>query len=350
MLARFAFALFTALAASAALACPICASGPALTPAQQLIGAERVLIVKPQRDAWKAVAVIKGPSGEIPAGVLQPPKEVGTTGPLVVTQDKVSKRWGVVGPLGPEHADWLGKVAASKRASEMTDADWRERVAFYLPYLEHADPFIAETAYGEIARAPYAAMRTLKPRLDARKLGRWLDDSVLAPRAPLYTLLLGIAGGPDAAARIDRALADAAKKHDVSNLAALLGADLELRGPARLAWVERTYLTTPERTAQEIQAVLLALSVQGGADAAIPRARIVDTYRTFIRSHHPLAGYPAPDLLGWQAWEAVPDYLALIRLGAPQHPASELALLHYLDSSPRTDAKAAVAAYRASRR
>jgi hypothetical protein len=344
-----AFALF--VAAPRAHACAICSvAGTPPTPAQQLINTGRVLIVAPDKDRWTVAARVKGPAGAIPDGALGSPKEARATGPVVVAQDAVTKRWDIVGPLGPEHASWLARVATTKRPSEMTDADWREAVGFYAPYLEHPDPFIAETAYGEIARAPYAAMRTLKPMLDPKKIGRWLDDQALAARRPLYTLLLGIAGGPDAAARVDRSLADAAPRNDASNIAALLCADLELRGPSRLAWVETAYLTTRARSMQEVQGALLALSAHGGADGVVPRARIVETYRTFIRSHHPLAGSAAPDLLEWRSWDAVPDYIALLKAQALQYPIAELALLHYLDSSPRADAKAAVAAHRLSRR
>jgi hypothetical protein len=55
-------------------------------------------------------------------------------------------------------------------------------------------------------------------------------------------------------------------------------------------------------------------------------------------------------LLGWQAWDLVPDYVALLKSKAPQHPASIIVILNYLDSSPRPEGKAAVANYRASSR
>jgi hypothetical protein len=205
-------------------------------------------------------------------------------------------------------------------------------------------------AYGEIARAPYAAIRTLAPKLDARRIEGWLDDPRLAGRTSLYTLLLGVAGGASAQQRVDRQLAAVRPGDDVYAVAALLMADLEMRGPARVASIEKSYFADHRRSANEIQAVVLALSEQGGADAAIPRARVVEAFRTFVHSRHPFAGYPAPTLLGWQSWDAVPDYVALLKSKAPQHPASMIVILNYLDSSPRPEGKAAVAAYRAATR
>jgi hypothetical protein len=46
----------------------------------------------------------------------------------------------------------------------------------------------------------------------------------------------------------------------------------------------------------------------------------------------------------------VPDYVVLLKSRAPQHPASVIALLNYLDSSPLPEGRAAVATYRASGR
>lgn len=241
---------------------------------------------------------------------------------------------------------WL--AAARARAEPVDVAQWRDHVAFHLDYLEHPEPRIADFAYVEVARAPYEAMLARRAALDGARIAAWLDDARLAHRAPLYTLLLGIAGGPAATARIDRNVAAAHRRRDVANLAALLVASMELHGPSQVAWIERAYLADRSRSAAELQAVLVALQVQGGADARIPRARVVAAYRTFVRTRHPLAGYAAPVLMGWQAWDAVTDYIALLATKAPQHPASIVALLHYLEQSGRPEGLAAVAAYRAS--
>lgn len=344
---RLPVALLTAFAAPAALACVICAPSSSLTPAQQMINAQRVVVAKPDGNTWKPVDTLKGPAGPIPAGQVPAPTNP-PPGPkaVVFVEDALSQKWDVVGAVSAEHGDWLRKVAAQKRTAEMNDADWRERVAFHVPMLEHAEPLIADIAYGEVARAPYAAMRSLQGRLDAKKLIGWLDDPSRASRWPLYTLLLGIAGGADAKAWVASQLAKSAKAHDGSNLAALLTADMEMNGPSRVAALETTYFGNPgERSAGEVQAALMALSVQGGTDARIPRRRVVDAYLAFARSGHPLAGYAAPDLTSWQIWEAAPTYMNLLRSGVPQHPASQVAILNFLAASPRGDAKAFHAEY-----
>jgi hypothetical protein len=120
----------------------------------------------------------------------------------------------------------------------------------------------------------------------------------------------------------------------------VLVADLELRGPSRLDWVERTWLSGTGRSLPELQAALQALSVQGGADVAVPRARVVGAYRGFVRSGHALAGHPALDLLSWRAWDAVPDYVALLRamrraILAPMTASTGAQAMHEMRSASR---------------
>jgi hypothetical protein len=332
------------------LACPVCATSAGPSHVQAMIDAESVLIAVPEPAGWRTAVVVKGPAREVPARALRAPAGAAASSSWVVVLDALTRRWAVLGPLPQEHAPWLRQVAATRPLGSMGEAEWREHVAFHARWLEHPEPFVAEVAYGEIARAPYAAMRMLAPRLDAARIERWLDDPALAGRAPLYLLLLGIAGGSRAIERIDRLARSAADGHDAGNLGSTLVADLELRGPARVEWIERTYLSGRGRSSAELQAALLALSVQGGADAAVPRARVVDAYRAFARSGHPLAGFPALDLLSWRAWEAVPEYVALLKARTPQHPASTYAILGYLDASPDPAARAVAAAARVAGR
>ena len=80
------------------------------------------------------------------------------------------------------------------------------------------------------------------------------------------------------------------------------------------------------------------------------RQTLAGAFRGFVRTGHPLAGSPAPDLLAWRAWGAVPEYVELLKAGVPQHPASTYAILAYLDAAPQPEARAAAAAARAAGR
>jgi hypothetical protein len=272
---------------------------------------------------------------------VDPRTPVGTK-PLLLIRARTWQSWANLGPIGAEHARWLRKLAASKPATNLTEGEWQTHVALALPYLENAEPMVAEIAYGELARAPYSAMRSLRALLDAGALRQWAADPRLAKRQSLYTLLLGVAGDATDAARIEQRLEATWNAKDATNLGPMLAADLELRGPSRMAWIDVKYMSDRDRTTRELQAVLLALSVQGAANATIPRERVIESYRTFIDGHKALAGFVAQDLAAWNYWDAGPEYVALLRSDLAQHPASRYAMLNYLKQSPRADAKAAV--------
>ncbi len=301
----------------------------------------------------KVVEVIRG---EMPAGgTIEPSWVIGlprnaapSVKPLLLIRARKWQSWANVGPIGVEHAEWLRKLAAAKRTTDTTDAEWRAEAPFVLAHLESAEPLAAEIAYGELARAPYSALRSLKGRLDVLALRQWTADPRLAKRQSLYTLLLGIGGDATDATRLEQRLDAAWKTMDTTNLGPMLAADLELRGPSRMAWIDTRYIGDRDRTVQELQAALLALSVQGGADATIPRARIIESYRRFIRVQQRFAGFVAQDLAAWNDWDAVPEYVALLRSDLPQHPASRYAMWSYLKQSPRADARAAADAMAAS--
>ena len=143
------------------------------------------------------------------------------------------------------------------------------------------------------------------------------------------------------AAALEQRLDAAWLAGDATNLASMLTADLELRGPARMNWVEQKYLRDRSRSAAEVEAALLALSVQGHTHAAIPRERVIQAYRVYMKAHPENAGDVAPDLAAWQYWDAVPVYQALMKSGVRQQYPSMLAMLNYLRQSPGGAAGAA---------
>ena len=113
----------------------------------------------------------------------------------------------------------------------------------------------------------------------------------------------------------------------------MLAADLELRGDARMRWVDDRYLRDPTRSTREIEAVVLALGAHGQANRTISRERVIQSYRMFIRERKDLAGLVAPDLAAWNYWDAVPEYAALMKSDVRQQGESRFAIAVYLRQS-----------------
>lgn len=364
---RWLLATALLLASPALLACPLCLGAGRPSAAQQLADAEQVVLAVPtaQGGSLHVVAAIKGPvaPGTGIAGSDVRFGGVPSVGkPQLLARADASGTWAGLGAIGTEHVGWLRRLAAENRPAESRAevpppsfaprlivprntgpgqrqpealaAAWQARIALVLPYLQHREPLAAEIAYSELASAPYTALRTARPQLAVARIREWVADPALTARQPLYLLLLGIAGNAGDAAMLERRLEAVWTARDATLLAPLIAADLELRGASRMVWVDEKYLRDPGRSTREIDAALLALSVHGQANAAIPRARVIESYRRFIQSNPPLAGLVAPDLAAWQYWDAVPEYLALLNSEVRQHYASRLAIVAYLQQSP----------------
>jgi hypothetical protein len=347
-------AMFFLISAAAAVGCPLCyeAARQMVTIGQQLDMADQVVLATPLDGAnlFRIVAVVKGKNavGDIitdPVMGLDAAAPANSD-PCLLVRDPLAAQWTGLGIIRVEYADWLRQLAATalvkgdrprpiwpsnmQTSFTLSDAGWRQRVALVLPYLENPDPLAARIAWGELARGPYAIMDIARSRIDAAAVESWLDDPKLAPRHAAYTLLLGFVGGPADAARLEQKIEAAWSSHIAANLAAMIGADIELRGPSRVGWVETMYFADRSRTMPEIEAALLALNVHGNANRTVSRERVIQAYRAFIRERPPMAGFVAPQLADWDYWDATTEYAALLKSNAIKDPASEFAVVNYL--------------------
>jgi len=352
------------ITATGAAACPLCyeAARQMETTGQQLDMADQVVLAAPVagRSEFRIVETVKGQDAP---GVIIAEPVVGrdaaavTCDPCLLLREPLRSRWISLGAVRAEQADWLRQLAATRLVEgdrprptwpvtvqapvELSYAGWRQRIALVLPYLENPEPLIARIAWGELARAPYACLDVAKSWTGAAEVQRWLDDPRLASRDPAYILLLGFTGGSADAERLEERLESAWKTHGTANLAAMIGADLELRGPSRVDWVEAKYFADRSRTMPEIEAALNALTVHGDANRTVPRDRVIQAFRAFIKERPPMAGFVAPQLAGWDYWDASADYEGLLNANAIKDPASEFAVVTYLKRAAL--AKAALA-------
>jgi hypothetical protein len=341
------------VSATTAVACPLCyeAARQMVTVGQRLDAADQAVVgVRVGAgNQFRVVDVVKGNEG---VGTIIADPVMGLdisapTGcdPCLLLHDPVGAQWTAIGTMRAESADWLRRLAATavvdsgrpraawprstQPSSALGDA-WRRRILLVLPQLESTDALVAQIAWAELARAPYATMDVVRSRINARTVEGWLNDPGIVARHPAYTLLLGLVGGPAEAARLEQRLEAAWTSHDATNLAAMIGADLELRGPSRLGWVVAMYFADRRRTMAEIEAALLALGVHGEADATVPREQVIAAYRAFIKERPRMAGFVAQQLADWAYWDAATDYAALLASDAVKDPGSHFAVVNYL--------------------
>jgi hypothetical protein len=356
-------AVLLLLLPTAATACQLCyeAARQMVTVGQQIDAADRVVLALPVGGGahFRIISAVKG--NDTGSEVVTDPitgldaSAPAECDPCLLVHNPVSSQWTAVGSMRAEYADWLRQLAATyliegdrsheawprsmQPSSVLSDAGWQQRIVLVLPYLETSDPLVAQIAWGELARAPYANMHVVRSRIDAETVEDWLNDPKVVSRYAVCTLLLGFVGRPADAERLEQRMEAAWKSHDATNLAAMIGADLELRGPSRVGWVEAMYFADRARTMPEIEAALLALGVHGEASRTVPRERVIQAFRSFIKERPPMAGFVAQQLADWNSWDATTEYVALLESDVVKDPASHFAVVNYLQ---RAAAKAAL--------
>ena len=188
------------------------------------------------------------------------------------------------------------------------------------PYLERREPLVAGWRTSARSRPRRAGPVVVEPRLPAPAIRRWLADPALAPRdgytCSCSALPATLPTPPPSTSRSRRRTPRAGRVEPGDRRRD--AADVQLRGPVQAHVGQQHYLVDRRRSPAEIEAALTALSVHGNANAAIPRERVIAAYRTFMSAHPDIAGYVARDLAAWQYWDAVPEYVALMKSGTRQ--------------------------------
>lgn len=353
-LGRLGVGLWLAGVGAGALACALCLNAFEVTlRTSDLVHAQRVVLAVPQDDGLRVIEVIKGgiaagarigePVARLAAADLAGGK------PLLLIREDRWVQWVSMGAVDAAHAALLRELATPIPVGPRGDALRTARVGSLLASLESAEPMVAEIAYGEIATSSYGSMRANRANIDVAAVRRWVDDPALVSRHDLYWLLLGIAGGPADAAAIERRLDAQRAAKDATNLGSLLAADLELRGPPRLAWLEKHYLRDAGRTQDEQRAAVQSLGVLGSEDATIPRARVIALYQRLVKLRIPAGALAAADLAQWQVWDVVPAYRAWLASGVPLPGTARSAIQDYLDRAPLSRDSATGASAHAAR-
>ena len=236
---------------------------------------------------------------------------------------------------------FLKRVVALPSTDQLTDAEWTARLRFFQPYFDSFDPRLAAAAWAEWTKAPYRLLRNAS--LDREKLRTWLEDSATPERHPLWFVLLGLCGNEDDDAGFIAERVHAAwEAGKDTNLAAMLSAQIELTKASGMDFIDRAYICDRNRTLEEIQAAISALSTVGREGPPELRPRIVRSFRLIVEQRRPLAGFVARDLATWGVWDEWSHFAQMLRSGEPIYPSARPAIIDYLRNCPLPEAQEAV--------
>jgi hypothetical protein len=216
-----------------------------------------------------------------------------------------------------------------------------ERLPYFIPFLENADPTIAEDAYLEFGHAPFEDVAKIAARLPMAKIRGWLvDPAVPATRKGFYGLALGLAA--DAANRKENAellrQQILAPEDDFrAGFDGILGGYLLLSGEAGLKLLETRYLANPQAADGDVRHTLTALRFYHEYGRQIPPARLQAALALLLA--RPEFAEPAIiDLARWQAWDRGDEVTRLYESPGFEAPATRRAIVGFLLASPRPQA------------
>jgi hypothetical protein len=293
-------------------ACPFCPS-TAPTLSEELARADIVALgkwmstVKPAgelagRTTFEVLQAVKSPGDTLKAGgeVAVPRHVAGREGDLfLLTGFSADNLSGV---------EWETPRAVTETAFQYVvrapsrEAPAEKRLAYFLKYLEYPDPFIANDAYGEFARAPYADVAAIREKLSAERIREWLASPDLVEiRRGLYGLMLGLCGDTDDARFLERIIVQNGDEFR-PGIDGMIGGYLLLTGETGLDVIDRAKLQDPKAPAGELFAAMAALRFFWAyGDGRISQDRLRQSMRLLLDRREVLDLVIA-DLARWEDW------------------------------------------------
>ena len=292
---------------------------------------------------FRVVEVIKEQTQQIGGVTLGPTLETFSNNDirpgqlcLIVGYADAQLQWGAPIEVTLAAADYLRGLA--KLA-----ADNPQRLAYFLPFLDHADKLIADDAHNEFAMASLANVSALRERLDRASILRQLRASdVPVHRRRLYWTLLGICGREVDTKFVEETIRRA-QVHGklIRDLNAALGCYLTVGGERALEAIEEKYLGNPNAKYTDTYAAIVAVRVHGMELMQFPKARLASALR-LVLDRPPLADLVIPDLARWEDWSVIDRMVDLFVEAQPDIRFIRVPIVRYLLACPLPEASVAI--------
>ena len=303
--------LLLGVAFTSTYACQICRPFPEESAADRLMEGEVVVLAREDPDRpfnYRPVEVLKGNPGDEPIDLFLKSSsrrllaaDAKAAVVIVGTRSGEGKQeWSSIGFADGETGP---VIRAILDAAPAWKEDPNKRIQFFAARLGHRNPRIREMAHLEVTRAPYREIRKLHNAIPREEIHRFLAEMRYIEWHALYIHLLAQSNHPEDHAFIAQSLRSAARCDTTIRLAAWATASIEIEEEKAVDFIESAYFRNPDRTAEELKAVLGALSVHGTDGHTHLRARIVASYETLLAHHPAMTPEVAVDLISWKRTE-----------------------------------------------
>ena len=218
-------------------------------------------------------------------------------------------------------------VTYVKKALALDPKDTVANLVFFFGYLDDADPEVSKDAFYEFAGANDADLAKAAPKLDAKKLRKWVEDPKTPPsRIGVYALLLG-ACGKDGDIELLRTLLDSKEERYVAAADGLLAGYMQKK-PAEGWKLLQSTLADGRKPLLLRLAVLRALRFFHGAQPKESRPHLLTVMKTLIDQGE-LADIAIEDLRLWQIWDLTADVVKLHGRKGVDSPLMQKAIIRY---------------------
>lgn len=334
---------------AAVFACPFC-SGVSKTLSEEISSSDAVVLAKLLPKAGEASSKSVAADGEESvfeiAKVLKGADALGKTRQIKILyfgQQPKGTLFLVFG-IDPKNWAWTTPTPLDERSAKYVTEliglpeKGAQRLAFFQEYLEDANSTLANDAYDEFARAPYAEVKDLKSKMHHDKLLGWIQDTeVAASRRRLYLTMLGICGMQDDIPILEDMLKSSDRQYR-NALDAMIACYVILKGPEGMPLVEDLFLKNKDAEYPDTYAAIMALRFLGQESDVVSKERLMVGLR-YMLDRPQLADLVIADLARWQDWSVMDKLVTLFKQADDESSWVRVPVVNYLRACPKPEAK-----------
>ncbi|HUQ69876.1 MAG TPA: hypothetical protein VM165_10155 [Planctomycetaceae bacterium] len=314
------------VASSVAVACPFCVPPPP-TLAEQLAESDVAVIAEWARSE---PASDDQPEPRIDFRVVEVlrttddgPKKAGIVSVSFFIEAKPGDLFLLLAKRPEGIADWGQPIevteisAAYAKQTPSIERPAKERLPFFVRFLESSDQLLANDAFAEFGGAKYEDVVAIKDRLSREKIRQWLENPGTPPmRLGFYGMLLGLCGNAEDAEFLAAKVfpATPADKFAIG-LDGMMAGYVLLTGERGLNRLVEQKLNDPKQPDGDVYAVinLLRFLWQFAPDR-VPQAKVAAALRPLV-DRPQFAEVAIVDLARWKEWSVLDQVIA--RYGQP---------------------------------
>jgi hypothetical protein len=249
--------------------------------------------------------------------------------------------------IDPPNINWSTPIALNERGIDYVvktmdlPATGADRLVFFQDYLEDRDETLARDAYDEFAKAPYADVLALAPRMHHDQLIGWVKSpEIPVSRRRLYLTMIGAMGDPQDTAVLEEMI-KSKDRQTKGALDALVAAYLTIKGPAGMPLVEDLFLRNQDAEYTDTYATIMALRFHGTEEKIIPRERLLQGLKLML-DRPKLADLVIPDLARWEDWTVIDRLVELFKTSDEESSWVRVPVINYLRACPKPEAAAKI--------